>query len=238
MPAVQGKSWVTLRELSNRVLAAGEFTMDAAGTEFVTEAEMIFNLNSALAELHDMLAGVYQDYFIAKADLIVDGNGPSADSAMLPPDFQRALKVFYVDSGGRTPVRRFMLDDLATLSPVAGIRGYGENYTYRILGEEVHFLPSPAAGSPATFELWYIPRYQYLDDWSARIHISVPVSWVDYVVFDVVARFLAKEESDPSYFVMKREECRKRITAAATQRDAGSPGRVTDVYHSLSEIEY
>jgi hypothetical protein len=219
-----------MKELANRVLAAGEFQMGTAGTEFCSNEEMLFNLNSALAEMHDLLADVFQDYFIAKANLVVDGNGGTQDSAMLPEDFQRCLKVFYVTGTSRTPVDRFMLDDLSTLNdyPIFSI-GSGAGYKYRIMGEEVHFIPTPPAGSAAEFELWYVPRYQYLEDWADRIHISVPVSWTDYVVYDVVARLLAKEESDPSYFLAKREECRQRFIAAATQRDAGRPQRMTEV---------
>jgi hypothetical protein len=218
-----GKSYINLQELSNQVLSLGEFCM---GTdEFVTEDAMMYMLNVALAELHDILSNVFQDYFLARADLLVDGaNG--GDNALLPSDFQRAVKVFYNSGSSRYPVSKFMLDDLNRLDQETA--SPGSVYRYRILGEAIYFVPPPPLGA-GTFELWYVPRYQYLEDWADTVHISVPIMWTDFVVNDVIARLLAKEESDPTYFMNKKEEARNRIISTASQRDAGRPEQVADV---------
>ena len=53
--------------------------------------------------------------------------------------------------------------------------------------------------------------------------------WIDYVVVDVAIKLLQQEESDPSVLMAQKEALKQRIQAMATNRDAGSPGSITDV---------
>lgn len=52
--------------------------------------------------------------------------------------------------------------------------------------------------------------------------------WEEYIVADVCIKIMAKEESDASVFIQQKERLLKRITAAAANRDVGSPQTVSN----------
>lgn len=54
--------------------------------------------------------------------------------------------------------------------------------------------------------------------------------WEEFVVVDTVIKVKTKEESDYSAEALEKDRLIAQITSAATNRDAGKPKRVTDVY--------
>lgn len=54
--------------------------------------------------------------------------------------------------------------------------------------------------------------------------------WSEYVIIDAAIKCLVKEESDVSVLMMEKKQVLDRIEAMASNRDAGEPERVTDVY--------
>ena len=48
-------------------------------------------------------------------------------------------------------------------------------------------------------------------------------------IYVTVATMLAKEESDPSFYVGQKERIYRHIDSLASQRDASAPERVQDV---------
>ena len=60
--------------------------------------------------------------------------------------------------------------------------------------------------------------------------------WEEYIVIDAAIKCLQKEESDVSVLMSQKSAIAKRIEAAAENRDAGEPSKVTDVsnYESFS----
>jgi hypothetical protein len=82
-----------------------------------------------------------------------------------------------------------------------------------------------------SLEYWYAPQFAPPATDATVIETAIPVGWEDYVVYQVVAQLLAKEESDPSFWMQERDRAMQRILAAMTPRDAGEPKAVSDHYN-------
>jgi len=196
---------------------------DMASSTFLTAGSMdttlTYWINCAVAELHDLLVQSFEDYFVKKTTIALSG----AETYVLPENLLRVLKVLRSDGGTVTEVRRATFSDFTSLMS----EGSSAVYTpmYRISGSEIYILPSDTTGS---IILFYVPQAVNLALPDDELHYNVPDGWAEFVVADVVARALEKEESDPSPALRRKEMARSRIVTMAAGRDSSDPKRQID----------
>ena len=218
---------------------------DRVNSQFVTEAEWNTYINQSYFELYDLMVQKYgNEYFMAEPLLVTtDGN-----TRFPLPDG--------VNNGGARPFYKLLGVDLAlnnasnaflTLKRFSFINrnqyiypqlttnmlGWG-SLAYRLEGDYVAFIPTPQANQ--ILRLWYIPRMQtLLKDTDVADGVS---GWVEYIAVDAAIKALMKEESDVSALMVQKQALIDRIEAAAENRDAGEPERIsptrqaTDYYGS------
>jgi hypothetical protein len=64
--------------------------------------------------------------------------------------------------------------------------------------------------------------------WTATSTFDGVAGWDQWVVWDVTAKCLIKEESDPRFAIAERDAVQGRILREAVSRDDGEPDRVRD----------
>lgn len=211
---------VTLSELREVILDQA----DMANSSFISTTKLDYWINAAFSELHDLLVLSFEDYFHA----IDTFDLSSVTDYPLPEDFYKARKVFWVTGDQKYKLSPYTLETYDAYKNEYASPNYdNRSVKYRILGSQISFTPDPNANG--SIELHYIPQFKKLRQPDDEIHYAVPVGWDEYVVADVVARCLAKEESDPSYFLARKQEIKARIVQAAADRDTGEGHRVRDV---------
>jgi hypothetical protein len=214
----------TLATLRGRALDLADLTNSSSPSSTYINTY----INDAICELHDLLVGVFEDYYRSLSTITIVGG---TESYSLPSDFYKALKVFALSGTVRTQIRKFSLDELEVLSGVDNIPTNSLTVglsRYRILGDKIYFAPVPSqAGS---VELWYVSQATQLSGDSDKLTVYAPVSWWDeYVSLVAAVKLKIREESDASALAAMMERCRQRIVSASKERDAGEPARVVDV---------
>lgn len=236
-----------------RILAQQE--ADRVNSNFVTLPEWNTYVNQSYFELYDLLVQKYGDeYFLATPWQFLTTNAqfytlPDGSSAYVTTvGGSTACRPFYklkgidlgLNSGTNAWVtlqrfnfisrNRYIFPNLTT--SFLGV----VNLRYRIMGNQVEFIPTPQAGQMV--QVWYVPRMtQLLKDTDMLDGIS---GWTEYVVVDAAIKALMKEESDTSALMMRKQALMVRIEEAAENRDAGMPDtisdsrRYTDIYGSGS----
>jgi hypothetical protein len=223
---------ITLGEIKALALDQADMT----GSDFIDDARLTYWVNSALSELHDLLVDAYEDFHVATYEIALTAG---TSTYALPTDFYKLLKLFHLESGSgtRTRLRRFNLDEYGALGdPFVHPASVDSGMLYRILGTNIELVPDPTGNG--TLELWYAPAFTKLRNDSDLIHLTVPVMWEDFVVCDVAARCLEKEESDSRPMLLRKAEAKQRIIASSQNRDAGMPERVIDVYRDEDSWDY
>lgn len=200
--------------------------VDMADSSFIDSSKLKYWINAELSELHDLLVTTFEDYYITRYDFSLDGS----EKHELPEDFYKAHKVFYLQGTTRHRLNRFSMNDLAGDSTW---NNSNETLRYRVMGNHIYFDPTPNATGEV--QLFYVPQLDPLDADEDRVSIAVPIGWEDFVVCGVAARCLAKEESDPTFFLKKKAEIRARIITDADTRDTGEPHRFTDTYRRFED---
>ncbi len=191
---------------------------------FCTDAEITEYLNQELAELWSRLAqGEGQPHVRASA-LVNGSTGVVAGTSLyaLPADFWRLQEVEATINGwtGRLdafePVERAQLTNQCAYRP-------GNPVMYRCGGGNIEFLPAQYS-FPAT--IYYTPCQTRLV--SGGDNFDGYNGYEMAAIYGTVATMLAKEESDPSFWIGQRERIYTHIDSLAGQRDAGAPERVQD----------
>jgi hypothetical protein len=209
---------------------------DRVNSNFVTLTEWNSYINQSYYELYDLLTTVYEDYYLAAPILFqTDGvnyqydlpNGSNYDGA---PAF---YKLYGVDCGLNTNNNSFITlnrfefaDRNRFIFPNLGSTFYGVfNLKYKVIGDKLHFIPTPAANQ--TIRFWYQPRLtELLADNDVMDGIS---GWTEYVIVDSAIKALQKEESDVSVLYAQKGALIKRIQDSAMNRDQGQPACISDV---------
>jgi hypothetical protein len=166
----------------------------------------------------------FEDYYEKEFPITVVQGQSDYD---LPRDFLKAIGVDATSGGITYSVPRYMPQqrNYYRTVPAAVFAGLGDMY-YRIVGQQIRFIPSPIA---ASVTLRYVRQYKELVADTDLVDEAVPQGWEEYVVVDTAARMLMKEESDAAPMYQQKQALLARITAAAESRDAGEPWRITDV---------
>lgn len=192
---------------------------DMTNSEFVNDAGITRWINLELSELHDLIVNTQEDYFTSRYTF---SSSSSSNEVLLPVDFYKMIKLFETTDGCRVSVPRFMLGDLEEDPDYLSAEG---SPSYRIIGQKLYINPAGAY----SFEMWYIPQFKKLVNTTDEINIAIPEGWEEFVIAGVAARCLAKEESDPSFFLQQKNGAAQRIQTMLTLRDAG-PTAIVDIY--------
>jgi hypothetical protein len=199
---------------------------------FIKDPEWNQYINDSLAELHDLMITLYEDYFITESPvtITVAQNGTYA----LPADFYKMRGVdmrlgaqaqyFTVDKFNFNERNKYQ-NDTALGSII------GPSVRYRVVGNNIIFSPVPQGASQ--FRLWYIPTTAKLVNDTDTL--DTYNAYHEYVVIDTALKARIKEESDIAELAAQKAAIIKRIEDSAINRDADKSETVQDVY---AEVDY
>ena len=213
---------------------------DRVNSNFVTLPEWNSYINQALFELYDLLVTVYDDYFLAVPyQFITNGSQtiypmPTGSSSFLDINSVVA-KPFYklrgvdlgLDQSGNALVTVKKFDFIARNRYVypnitSGYLGVF-NLRYRLMGNDLHFIPTPASGQ--VIRVWYVPKMsQLLKDTDIADGVS---GWLEYVIVRAAKYALDKEESDSGMLTQELMFLKQRIEESAINRDIGEPDTIS-----------
>jgi hypothetical protein len=175
-------------------------------TQFVTDAEITTLINVGIQEFHDVIADACPD-LLAKvsADFTMTSSSLTLSSSVT--DFYRVLGLDYKCGGSGTGYVNVRPWSMAH-------RNSTVERSYKIIGGATTTLyVYPPELAPGTYRLWYVPTTTLLSSGSDTWEDFN--GWGEFVVADVAAKLLVKEESDPSPLMADRERYRQRIMDAA-----------------------
>ncbi len=218
---------------------------DRVNSTFVTLTEWNLYINQAMMELYDLLIMVFEDYNIAAPAVFTsDGttqlytlpngttsftNRTTGASFVAEPFYKLRGVDLGVNTGnnGWVTMKKFTFNDRNKyFYPNSASTMYGVfNAQYRLMGNKIMFIPVPSSGQPIC--LWYIPRLPYLLQETDMTSVSIS-GWIEYVIIEAAIKALMKEEADVSALMAQKAECKHRIEAAASNRDAGEPEYIQD----------
>lgn len=233
---------VVLRtEIAQRVreLAGQETLGQSANRLFISDAELDRMIDAAMRDLYDRLVRARGHEYYAATASTAPGSailiaGPTTVRGQygydLPADWYQTLAVrarYQTDDVWRD-VPPYSPGETAALrneSEVGGSRviRYRHGGSYATDADPVHrerLLVSPTPTDAVTIEVDYIPTYLTT---TSGVSYNGVQGWEDYAVYSVVAHILAKEESDPTYWLAQKADVIDRIRELAAQRDAGRP---------------
>lgn len=231
IPCLSGE--MSLKELRLRC----QQRADRVNSQFVTTEEWNSYINNSMFELYDLLITAYEDYYVASpVSLTTDGTNslyalPNGVNYSGAPAF---YKLMGVDLGlssspnGYVTVKKFnFIDRNKYVYPNTASTIYGVyNLSYRLLGNNIDFIPVPSANQP--IRLWYIPRLTMLVQ-DADITTTGISGWLEYIITDAAIKALQKEESDVMVLAAQKIALIKRIEESAINRDVGQPDTISDV---------
>ena len=208
---------------------------DRVNSQFLTTQEWNVNINQSYFELYDILIQKFGNEYYVAPPLQIPLNGVSQFYDLPNGVNYSKAKPFYkllgVDLSLNTATNAWLTlkkfefisrnnyiypQITANLLTVGGLR-------YRIVGNQLEFIPIPASSQVA--QVWYIPRMvELLSDTDIADGVS---GWTEYIIVDAAIKALQKEESDVSVLMAQKQALIARIEAAAENRDAGEPERIS-----------
>jgi hypothetical protein len=188
---------------------------------FVTDAELTEYLNQELAELWTRLVlNQGQPHFRSSTTIPVV---PPTTLYALPSDFWTLQEVTATANGVTGTMQSFGLTEHGPLTS-AGIYAPWGPARYRVQAGNIEFLP---ASESFTATVYYSPCQPRLTTGSDTFD-----GFNGYevaAIYGVCATVLAKEETDPSFYMGLKQGIYRTIEAAAASRDMANPERVADV---------
>jgi hypothetical protein len=229
-----------------QIRLAAQQRADRVNSQFVTTSEWNSYINQAMFELYDLLITVYEDYYLGTpVQFTADGvtfnyalpdgntvytNGITPNTTFTAPAFYKLMGVDLAlnnATNAYVTVNKFnFIDRNRFVYPNTASTIYGVfNLQYRVMGSNVQFIPTPAAGQQ--IRLWYIPRLnQLLND--TDITTTGISGWIEYVIVRAAIYALSKEESDVTGLEQQLLFLKTRIEESAANRDAGQPDTISD----------
>lgn len=198
---------------------------DMVGSSFITDAELTGYANSSLAELHDMLVTMLEEYFTKTGTLTVGSTGIVA----LPADCYKIRLISWQSGGDYIPLKPITVTEKWRYQSPRAFGREAER-VYLLMGPNVTIFPT--ASAPGTYEIVYASQFAQLSSDSdvPFVDSGVPDQfWDEYVVVDMAIKCLQKEESDVSILMAQKAALRQRIVNAAASRDISEPAHVLDV---------
>lgn len=207
----------------------------SANSGYVKDSELNRMINNSIAELHDILISINEDYYVNEFDIVsVDNQNDYA----LPNDFYKMKALDYVTGGPgyALSVRPFNFNERNNYNGINNTTTvYGEGiYRYRLIGSKLTLIPRPAGA--LTFNLWYHPiATELTTDSSSFDGIN---GYEEYVVLDACIKILQKQEADASTFYQQKKDMKMRIVESASNRQDGRSLVITDVYSDNDFFTY
>lgn len=218
---------MTLSELITAIRQRADFQ----NSQFVTDAELQSYINQSYFELYDLLVQKYGDNYYVQTPytFVTDGINQFFN---LPSDFYKLLGVDLALANTQdswVTIRPFNFSDRNRYAVPNFQSFYGvTNMRYRLNADQLWLTPIPASNQ--TIRIWYVPKLTTLVTGTDTVQgIS---GWTEYIIVDGCIKALAKEESDPSVFLLQKQALIQRIEAAAENRDAANPATVSDTQYS------
>lgn len=200
---------------------------DRVNSNFVTVPEWNKYINQSATELQDIMITDYEDYSLAVPyQFTTDGSLNMYD---IPADLYKLMGVDLgqaQNNNARVTVHKFdFIERNRYVYPNITSTFLGVfNLRYRLMGDKLHFIPTPASGQIVT--LWYVPRLPImLKDTDVLDGIN---GWTEYVIVDAAIKALQKEESDVSVLMAQKQALLDRIQSSAMNRDAGMPDTISN----------
>lgn len=210
-----------VRTLTNLIADVRQRTQ-MESSEFVTDAEITEYFNQELAELHGRLTACEGQPHFRTQNTISVTSGTALYA--LPADFWKVQEVTVTIDGLERPMEPFMPGERAALLNTQLIYPYTTTPQYRIQAGNIEILP---ATRDMTVTLFYVSASPRLSDGADTFD-----GFNGYevaAIHGVCATMLAKEESDPSFYLTQKDRIYRQIDALAAQRDASRPERAVDV---------
>ena len=198
------------------------------GSAFVSDAEIVDYINVAMAEIHDLLVEKYEDYYVSTTTYTLPGGNPGT----LPATFYKALGVDFDSGGVSYRLKRYSFQERNMYNSPGAVAARIADTRYAIQGNQIKFIPDPTTSGTVT--LHYVPEAQRFSSGSTSATIvslapAMANGYEEYVVVDAAIKCLLKEESDVQPHMVYKEQLRKRLEAAAGNRDAGESYKISDV---------
>tara|TARA_R100000234_G_scaffold83272_1_gene52749 strand:- start:5073 stop:5780 length:708 start_codon:yes stop_codon:yes gene_type:complete len=214
----------TLAQLITRVRQRA----DMVGSAFVSDSEIVDYINVAMAEIHDLLVDKYEDYYVSTTTYTLPGGNPGT----LPATFYKALGVDFDSGGVSYRLKRYSFQERNMYNSPGAVAARIADTRYAIQGNQIKFIPDPTTSGTVT--LHYVPEAQRFSSGSTSATIvslapAIANGYEEYVVVDAAIKCLLKEESDVQPHMVYKEQLRKRLEAAAGNRDAGESYKISDV---------
>jgi hypothetical protein len=205
---------------------------DRENSQFVTDAELTNYVNSAIAELQDLLIASYgNDYYVSSTD-ITTVNG--TDTYALPASFYKLLGVdVKFNTSNWFTIRPFNFNERNRNADIVSWGQLtGPTIRYRLQGSNIKFSPTPSGAYPV--RLWFVPlAVKLVADGDIFDDLN---QYSDFIIYDAAMKMLMKEEADVSVLMQQKKECEKRIMEMSQNRDVGQPESVSDIYAENDEF--
>ena len=205
---------ITLANLRSRILERANME----NSSFISTTELNSIINIEAAELHDLVVSAFEDDFTVSTTFTISSGNTYALSSLSTPFYK--LRGLDKDMGSNDyrEIRAFNFNQRNTRASNI-FEPYSTSVRYRLIGGNLYLTPDDAA--TGNYRIWYIPSY--VDLASDGATLDYPENWYEYVISGATATILAKEESDPSIHLRKKDEMKARIQKMASQRDAAEP---------------
>jgi hypothetical protein len=196
-------------------------------SQFVTDAEILGLCNLAYQELYDLMVAIDPTYFATPSSQFTVTSTTTATLSSVASGCYKPLKMEYYSGGSGTGYVDV---------PLIGFHD-GNNVFVRswaLMGGTLYFYPTQFA--PGTYRLWYVPE---ATTWGTSTAATVELynGWQEYVICDVAAKCMAKEESDPRVMLAGKEAARRRVEEMA-MRTLQEPPTVVDIYPPVKRWWY
>lgn len=214
---------ITLAEIKTNARSLA----DMVANDFVTDAELLVYINTAIAQLHDMLIEAYDDeYFINLSSPALTTIGTASYS--LPTDFYKLKGVdIKLDSVNWLSIQPFNFNERNKYADFGTWMLNGQtNVRYRILGSNILFTPVP--DTSVYYRIGYVPV-------ATKLSVDADVyndfnQYSEYVVLSAAIKMLNKQELDASNLSEERDRIIKHINEAKLNRDSSRASSISDIY--------
>lgn len=238
---------------------------DMLMSQFVTDDECNIMINQSNTELYDILVCKFgEDYFKAPLQVfstngaqfypLPNGMNFLNTNGVPDPNGQPApacYKVIGLDlnsyganlsnATGWVSMSRFNISDRNKYNLFLGaasnnVAGQYAQFQYREIGTDLEVLP---INSGQYLRLWYVPIAKQLLLDTDMLPFSYS-GWYEYVVVDVAAKMLAKQEfyQQAAELVTRKQALEIRIETSAANRDVGQPNTATNSRAMLGDPNF
>ncbi len=201
---------------------------DMVGSSLVSDTQWERYINKSKDKLYDKVISAYgEDYFDTDYDIPIVG---STDRYDLPSDFYKLTQVEHNLGGSEfTPMKRFTKRQRGR----GFYYGFYNNYRYRLIGNQIHFSPTPTTGMQV--KIWYIPLATNLVLSSDTLNGFN--GWEEYIIIDAAIKAMRKEESDTTDLERDRADIEDKLNEMRLNRDAANPSKIADSSSEYSDID-